>query len=163
MTPEKLDVLLKRCISLTSSTPAGRDYWCVLDRSREPQNVSRSFRGRRRHQGSEIPPEHHLQLVDSASRLNRCVVFPVAFGVETIYLNRRGSMKLVLCAAIGTAHWIEGRSYRPGPSKQQPCSARAIHHSLFRSWHQVGLISIISTMTRLCSLKPAAPKIVRRA
>src|SRR5260370_2436130 len=26
---------------------------------------------------------------------------------------------------------------RPGPSKQQPCSARAIHHSLLRSWHQV--------------------------
>ncbi len=26
---------------------------------------------------------------------------------------------------------------RPGPSKQQPCSARAIQHSLLRSWHQV--------------------------
>jgi hypothetical protein len=46
-------------------------------------------------------------------------------------------MKLMLCAAIGTAHWMDGRSYRPGPSKQQPCSARAIHHSLLGSWHQV--------------------------
>jgi hypothetical protein len=47
-------------------------------------------------------------------------------------------MKLMLYAAIGTAHWIDGRSCRPSPSKQQPCSARAIHHSLLRSWHQVG-------------------------
>ena len=70
---------------------------------------------------------------------DRCDVFPVALGVEEIYLNRLRSMKLMLCAAIGTAHWIDGRSYRPGPSKQQFCSARAIHHSLLRSWHQVQL------------------------
>jgi hypothetical protein len=70
---------------------------------------------------------------------DRCDVFPIALGVEAIYLNRRGSMKLMLCAAIGTAHWMDGRSYRPGPSKQQLCSARAIHHPLLRSWHQVGL------------------------
>jgi hypothetical protein len=44
----------------------------------------------------------------------------------------------MLCAAIGTSHWIDGRSYRPGPSKQQLCSARAIQHFLLRSWHQVG-------------------------
>jgi hypothetical protein len=69
---------------------------------------------------------------------DRCDVFPVALGVEAIYLNRRGSMKLMLCAAIGTPHWMDGRSYRPGPSKQQPRSARAIHHSLLRSWHQGG-------------------------
>ena len=68
---------------------------------------------------------------------DRCDVLPVALGVETIYLNRRGRMKLMLYAAIGTAHRIDGRSYRPGPSKQQPCSARAIHHSLLGSWHQV--------------------------
>jgi hypothetical protein len=66
---------------------------------------------------------------------DRCDVFPVALGVEAIYLNRRGSMKLMLCAAIGTPHWMDGRSYRPGPSKQQPRSAWAIHHSLLRSWH----------------------------
>ena len=48
-------------------------------------------------------------------------------------------MKSMLCAAIGTTHWIDGRSYQPGPSKQQLCSARAIHHFLLRSWHQVGL------------------------
>ena len=47
-------------------------------------------------------------------------------------------MKLMLCAAIGTPHWMDGRSYRPGPSKQQPRSAWAIHHSLLRSWHQGG-------------------------
>ena len=29
---------------------------------------------------------------------------------------------------------------RPGPSKQLPCSARAIHHSLLRSWHQVRFV-----------------------
>jgi hypothetical protein len=49
---------------------------------------------------------------------DRCDVFPVALGVEAIYLNRRGSMKLMLCAAIRTAHWIDGRSHRPGPSQQ---------------------------------------------
>jgi hypothetical protein len=69
---------------------------------------------------------------------DRCDKFPVALGVEAIYLNRPGSMKLMLCAAIRTAYWIDGRSYRPGPSKQQPCSARAIHHPLLRSWHQGG-------------------------
>jgi hypothetical protein len=47
-------------------------------------------------------------------------------------------MKSMLCAASGTTHWIDGRSYRPGPSKQQLCSARAIHYFLLRSWHQVG-------------------------
>src|SRR5713226_9708505 len=76
-------------------------------------------------------PQLHRRSVD------RRDVFPVALGVEAIYLNRWGSMKSMLCAAIGTAHWIDGRSYQPGPSKQQLCSARAIHHSLFRSWHQV--------------------------
>src|SRR5882757_7717823 len=55
-------------------------------------------------------------------------------------VNRRDSMKSILCAAIGTAHWINGRSYRPGPSKQQLCSARAIHYSLLRSWHQVRFV-----------------------
>jgi hypothetical protein len=34
---------------------------------------------------------------------DRCDVFPVALGVEPIYLNRRGSIKVMLCAAIGTA------------------------------------------------------------
>ena len=80
---------------------------------------------------------HRLDILKGRRSTDRCDVFPVALGVEAIYLNRRGRMKLMLCAAIGTAHWIDGRSYRPGPSKQQPCSARAIHHSLLGSWHQV--------------------------
>jgi len=46
----------------------------------------------------------------SRRSVDRCDVFPVALGVEAIYLNRRGSMKSMLCAAIGTAHWIHGRS-----------------------------------------------------
>jgi hypothetical protein len=69
--------------------------------------------------------------------VDRCDVFPVALGVEAIYLNRRCSMKSMLYAAIGTAHSIDGRSYRPSPAKQQFCSARAIHHSLLWSWHQL--------------------------
>ena len=88
------------------------------------------------------PQEHWPELPQLGRRsADRCDVFPVALGVEAIYLNRRGSMKLMLCAAIGAAHWIDGGSYRPGPSKQQLCSARAIHHFLLRSWHQVGLRS----------------------
>src|SRR5258708_38373423 len=42
-------------------------------------------------------------------------------------------------AAIGTAHWIDGRSCRPGPAKQQSCSARAIPHFLLWGRHQVRL------------------------
>lgn len=88
------------------------------------------------------PQEHWPELPQLGRRsADRCDVFPVTLGVEAIYLNRRGSMKLMLCAAIGAAHWIDGGSYRPGPSKQQLCSARAIHHFLLRSWHQVGLRS----------------------
>jgi hypothetical protein len=84
--------------------------------------------------------EHWPELPQLDRRpVDRCDVFPVALGVEAIYLNRRGSMKLMLCAAIGTAHRIDGRSYRPRPSKQHLCAARAIHHFLLRSWHQVGL------------------------
>ena len=83
---------------------------------------------------SEPWPEHP-QLTRRS--VDRCEIFPVALGVEAIYLNWRFSMKSMLCAAIGTAHWIDGRSYRPGPAKQQFCSARAIHHSLLRSWHQL--------------------------
>src|ERR1700674_2250397 len=82
--------------------------------------------------------EHWPELPQLGRRsVDRCDVFPVALGVDAIYLNRRGSMKSMLCAAIGTAHSIDGRSYQPNPSKQQLCSARAIHHSLLRSWHQV--------------------------
>ena len=82
--------------------------------------------------------EHKSELSQLGRRsVDRCDVFPVALGVEAIYLNRLRCMKLMFRAAIGTAHWINGRSCRPGPSKQQPCSARAIHHSLLRSWHQV--------------------------
>ena len=65
--------------------------------------------------------------------VDRCDVFPVALGVEAIDLNRRCSVMSMLCAAIRTAHWIDGRSYRPGPSKQHFRSARAIHHSLLWS------------------------------
>ena len=82
--------------------------------------------------------EHWPELPQSGRRsVDHCDVFPVAHGVEAIYLNRRCRMMSMLCAAIGTAHWIDGRSYRPGPSKQHFCSARAIHHFLLRSWHQV--------------------------
>jgi hypothetical protein len=82
--------------------------------------------------------EHWPELPQLGWRsVDRCEVFPLAHGVEAIYVNRRDSMKSILCAAIGTAHWINGRSYRPGPSKQQLCSARAIHYSLLRSLHQV--------------------------
>ena len=84
--------------------------------------------------GGQHQPE--LQQLGRRS-VDHCDVFPVALGVEAIYLNRRDSMKLMFCSAIGTAHWINGRSYRPGPSKQQLCSARAIHHYLLRSLHQV--------------------------
>jgi len=82
--------------------------------------------------------EHWPELPQLGRRsVDRYDVFPVALGVEAIYLNRRSSMKSMLFATIGTAHSIDGRSYRPGPSKQHFCSARAIHHSLLRSWHQV--------------------------
>jgi hypothetical protein len=82
--------------------------------------------------------EHWPELPQLGRRsVDRCDVFPVVLGVEAIYLNRRCSMMSMLCAAIGTAQWIDGRSYRPDPSKQQLCSARAIHHPLLRSWHQV--------------------------
>jgi hypothetical protein len=75
--------------------------------------------------------EHWPELPQLARRsVDRCDIFPVVLGVEAIYLNRRCSMKPMLFAAIGTAHSIVGRSYRPGLSKQQSCSARAIHHSL---------------------------------
>ena len=40
--------------------------------------------------------------------VDRCDVFPVALGVEAIYLNRLRTMKSMLFAAIGTAHWIDG-------------------------------------------------------
>ena len=72
--------------------------------------------------------------------VDRCDVFPLALGVEAIDLNRRCSVMSMLCAAIGTAHRIDGRSYRPGPSKQHFCSARAINHSLLRNWHQVRFV-----------------------
>ena len=72
--------------------------------------------------------------------VDRCNVFPVALGVEAIDLNRRCSVMSMLRAAIGTAHRIDGRSYRPGPSKQHFCSARTIHHSLLGSWHQVRFV-----------------------
>src|SRR5258708_16275065 len=82
--------------------------------------------------------QHQSELPQLGRRsVDRCDVFPVALGVEVIYLNRLRSMKVMLCAATGTGHWVDGRSYRPGPSKQQLCSARAIHHSLLRSLHQV--------------------------
>src|ERR1700730_725468 len=82
--------------------------------------------------------EHRPELLHLGQRfVDRCDVFPVDLGVEAIYPNRRGSVKSMLCAATGTPHRIDGRSYRPGPSKQQFCSARAIHHSLLRGWHQV--------------------------
>jgi hypothetical protein len=35
---------------------------------------------------------------------DRCEVFAVALGVEAIYFNLLGSMKSMLCAAIGAAH-----------------------------------------------------------
>ena len=101
----------------------------------EIRRKSRSFlRCHRRRADTEHCPE--LPQLGPRS-VDRCDVFPVALGVEAIYLDRRCSMKSMLCATIGTAHWIEGRSYQPSPSKQQLCSARAIHHSLLRSWHQV--------------------------
>src|SRR6267154_6559413 len=82
--------------------------------------------------------QHQPELPQLGRRsVDHCDVFPVALRVEAIYLNRLRSMKLMFRAAIGTAHWINGRSCRPGPSKQQLCSAWAIHHSLLRSWHQV--------------------------
>ena len=94
--------------------------------------------------------EHWPYLPQLSRRsVDRCDVFPVALGVEVIYLNRRASMKSMLCAAIGTAHWIDGRSYRPGPSKQQFCSARAIHHSLLWSWHQVRFVLKAEKQTSL--------------
>src|SRR6267154_486662 len=70
--------------------------------------------------------QHQPELPQLGRRsVDHCDVFPVALRVEAIYLNRLRSMKLMFRAAIGTAHWINGRSYRPGPSKQQLCSARA--------------------------------------
>jgi len=76
----------------------------------------------------------------SRRSVDRCDIFPVALGVEAIDLNRRCSVMSMLRAAIGTAYRIDGRSYRPGPSKQHFCSARAIHHSLLWSWHQVRFV-----------------------
>ena len=70
---------------------------------------------------------------------DRCDVFPVAFGVEVMQLNRRGTLNLMLCAAIRTTHRIYGRTCRPDPSKKQLCAARTMYHSLQRSWHRVGL------------------------
>ena len=98
-----------------------------------PKLRERSRRCRKRMISEHWPERPQL----GRRSVDRCDVFPVALGVEAIYLNRRGSMKSMLCAAIGAAHWIDGRPYQPGPSKQQLCSARAIHHSLLRSWHQV--------------------------
>jgi len=70
---------------------------------------------------------------------DRCDVFPVAFGVEVMQLNRRGTLNLMLCAAIRATHRIYGRTCRPDPSKKQLCAARTMYHSLLRSWHRVGL------------------------
>ena len=46
----------------------------------------------------------------SRRSVDRCDVFPVALGVEAIHLDRRGSMKLMFCAAIAAAHRIGARS-----------------------------------------------------
>jgi len=89
----------------------------------------------------QLISEHLPELRQLGRRsVDRCDVFPVALGVEAIDLNRRCSVMSMLCAAIGTAHCIDFRYYRPGPSKQRFCSARAIHHSLLRSWHQVRFV-----------------------
>jgi hypothetical protein len=89
----------------------------------------------------QLISEHWPELPQLGRRsVDRCDVFPVALGVDALDLNRRCSVMSMLCAAIGTAHWIDGRSYRPGPSKQHFCSARAIHHSLLWSWHQVRFV-----------------------
>src|SRR5712671_3675567 len=56
--------------------------------------------------------EHWPELPQLGRRsVDHCDVFPVALGVEAIYLNRLRCMKLIVRAAIGTAHWINGRSY----------------------------------------------------
>jgi hypothetical protein len=70
----------------------------------ESEGASHSREVRKTHVFRAEPKFPHLGL---RSR-DRCDVFPVALGVEAIYLNRRGSMKLMLCAAIGTSHWIDG-------------------------------------------------------
>ena len=91
--------------------------------------------------GKELISEHWPELPQLGRRsVDRCDIFPVALGVEAIDLNRRCSVMSMLSAAIGTAYRIDGRSYRPGPSKQHFCSARAIHHSLLWSWHQVRFV-----------------------
>lgn len=103
----------------------------------------RSFREARVTEGfgKELISEHWPELQPLGRRsVDRCDVFPVALGAEAIYLNRRCSVMSKLCAAIGTAHWIDGRSYRPSPSKQHFRSARAIHHSLLWNWHQVRFV-----------------------
>src|SRR5882762_7954562 len=52
--------------------------------------------------------EHWPELPQLGRRsVDHCDVFPVALGVEAIYLNRLRCMKLMVRAAIGTAHWIK--------------------------------------------------------
>jgi hypothetical protein len=57
---------------------------------------------------NELFMEHSPEL-DRRSA-DRCHVFPVSLGIEAIHLDRRGSMKSMLCAAIAAARQIDGRS-----------------------------------------------------